>query len=685
DWYRNNYTDFANHKNNQKKNKKRNYQNNNDYDYYDYYSESPKHFNTRNSYQNPKEFYDSQYFEKNKDKNYTKNLSQRIFINNNYDNGYDDNYKNYDNQNNFYNSKNDYNGEIARDNFERKNYHKKQHGKHKSKNYYDNNFDNRYDDYYREPKYFDNQVEVDNYNDDYYNDDNYDKKNYQDKKNQRSNSNDNSDRKKRWFNFSGNKKKKTIFTIFISTIVICFIIVAIVLLVFFLVNRNAPSQSSSREGLSKEYMTDQSQTSKNAMDYISHRTFSMQFLYSNDQGKGKVVNGTGWIFNKEKSSDIYYIATNVHVAAALNYAGKTFIENGQENNFTNLSLKNVSLGYVDLNINEEIYDVKNLNMISLENFPEVVYLADATNSGTTFANGYSDYYLAFKGYFKPMIDFAILKFDLTSLKSSNSDFANWLKVYDTNPTEFSSNPIELEDENQFNNYIENTEFFMGGFPSLENTESTNNRGQTEWIGFSKFKTASNLNDNNDIITKSNYYTLASGAVQNSPSKGKENLEINKIDYFENSTEVNYLNIGFYWLLAAKSAGGASGSMLIKETVSGSNKFEVVGIYWGTQNIRVDGAFEGFLTEAIAGAPAVGVANMLNYTNYVSKDNTSYNGVDIFYDASEKIKNNNSVELLYNYSSKNKIAIGTNSQQESNLKKISNSFFNYSLNLQNSWR
>ncbi|MDE5949804.1 MAG: DUF31 family protein, partial [Malacoplasma sp.] len=529
------------------------------------------------------------------------------------------------------------------------------------------------------------------YNNDYYNDDNYDKKNYHDEKSYKSYSDDNFDKKKRWFNFGGNKKKKTIFTIFISTIIICFIIIAIVLLVFFLVNRNAPSQSSSREGLSKEYMTDQSQTSKNAMDYISHRTFSMQFLYSNSQGKGKVVNGTGWIFNKEKNNDIYYIATNIHVAAALNYAGKIFTENGEENNFTNLSLTNVSLGYVNFSTDSGIYDVKNLNMVSLEKNPEVAYLADATNSGTTFAKGYDDYYSAFKNNkdfnFKPMIDFAILKFDLTLEKSCNSDFANWLKVYDANPTEFSSDPIKLDDENQFNSYIQNTEFFMGGFPSLGNTESANNKGQTEWIGFSKFKTASNLNGNNDIITKNNYYTLASGAVQNSPSKGEENLKINKIDYFENNTKnsVDYLNVGFYWLLAAKSAGGASGSMVIKQTTTGSNKFEVVGIYWGTQNIRVDGAFEGFLTEAIAGAPAVGVANMLNYTNYVSKDNMPYKGVDIFYDASEKIKNNNSVELLYNYSSKNEIAIGTNLQQESNLEKISNSFFNYSLNLQSSWK
>ncbi|MDE6082296.1 MAG: DUF31 family protein, partial [Malacoplasma sp.] len=446
-------------------------------------------------------------------------------------------------------------------------------------------------------------------------------------------------------------------------------------------NRNAPSDSSSRESLSKEYMTDKSETSKNAMDYISHRTFSMQFLYSNDQGKGKVVNGTGWIFNKEKTKDIYYIATNVHVAAALNYAGKIFTENGQENNFTNLSLTNVSLGYVNLDANDDIYDVKNLNIVSLEkNIPEVVYLPNSDDENSTFGKSYKLYNSKF-GEFKQVIDFSVLKLDLTSLKSSNHNFANWIKTYDSNPTEFLSEPINLDDDKKFNDYIQSTEFFMGGFPSLGN-ESANNKGQTEWIGFSKFKTASMVNKNNDIINENNYNTFASGIYQNLKNDNREN---NKIDYFENDTQVKYLNVGFYWLLAAKSVGGSSGSMVIKETNPGSNKFEVVGIYWGTQETRLDSPIEGFLTEAIVGAPAVGVANMLNYTNYFVPDNVpvSYPGIDIFYDATQKIKNGNTVDLLYDYSSKNKVA---NETVNSNLsfQKVTNSFYSFSLDLQNSW-
>ncbi|MDE5841683.1 MAG: DUF31 family protein, partial [Malacoplasma sp.] len=661
--YINGYKSFSNQKNNRRKNDRNNYQadnytdnyqadnyQNSGFEYYDDYClKNNDHYDYGNNFRKQQEFYRNNHNKKNKNKNYIKNLSQKIFANNDYENGYDSyetqNSQNYYEDNGFNNNKNN-SGNRKNNNYQNDYDYKKPYKKNKKNNCYDN--------FYGEPKYFENQIEVDTF--DYENDayeNQYNQNNYSDRKKSKSDYGDDSGDKKRKFSFKGDKKKKTIFTIFISTIVVCFLIVAIVLIVFFLVNRNAPT-GSSRETLSHEYMKDESQTSKNAMDYITHRTFSMQFLYSNSQRDGKIINGTGWIFNKEKDKDIYYIATNVHVAAALNYGGKDFTENGTENNFTNLSLTNVYLGYVNLNMNEsvdQIYDDKNLKIVDLgTNIPEIVYLPDASDMNSTFGKSYSSYNSKF-GNYKQVIDFSILKFDLSSSKSSNSDFANWLKVYDSTPTEFSSEPINLSDENKFNEYIKSTEFFMGGFPSLGNK---NNKGKTEWIGFSKFKTASSLNNNNDVINESNYNGLASGIHQY--LKKGDNWEPNKIDYFnEKNEKIEYLNVGFYWLLAAKSAGGSSGSMLIKETSRNYNKFEVVGIYWGTQQIRIDSnAIEGFLTEAIVGAPSVGVANMLNYTNYFVSDTEKFDGIDIFYDATQKITNNNSVELVYKYESKNKL-------------------------------
>ena len=421
------------------------------------------------------------------------------------------------------------------------------------------------------------------------------------------------------------------------------------------------SNNPSNNTALKDYQGDFSQTSIDAMKYIANHSLSLQFFFEPNKNTGvsnsKIVAGTGWIFNKQQNSDTYYIATNMHVATSLSYSGHNTVENNTPEDYSNYTLKEMRVGYIDINNvdptnaeNRKLYyssTSADLNMVSVP-IPQLVYLADAANpqinnaSKTLQAAGYK----ANNSSFSPIIDLAILKFDFSSV-ASNAGFKNWLQYYNASPTAFYDTPFNFSSES-INQDFYSRKFYMGGFPG-SGAQDTNNQNYAGavWSAFSNFSTIVN---SSDAVTQQNYTSVASGADKES------DMEKNAIPYFKNNTQYNLVNIGLFGLFEADSASGASGSMIVINTgTDAAPVFKVAAIYWGASSFTFG---NGYNDENIT----VGSSNLLNISNYsvssgaLGTTSKSYKGYDIFYDATQVILSDaNGTSLFYPYTSYNSIA------------------------------
>lgn len=139
------------------------------------------------------------------------------------------------------------------------------------------------------------------------------------------------------------------------------------------------------------------------MKYVAERSLFL-FFYLLNGFSIRVVFGIGWIFNKEKDLDIYYIVINIYVVAVLIYGNKKVLDN---EDFIGYLLFFVVVFYINYFSNIIlIYSLGNLNDVKILIF-EVVYLVDLSNISFSFGKAYlNDIFFNYKNLF----DFVILKY-----------------------------------------------------------------------------------------------------------------------------------------------------------------------------------------------------------------------------------------------------------------------------------
>lgn len=344
------------------------------------------------------------------------------------------------------------------------------------------------------------------------------------------------------------------------------------------------SQTNSVSDSDTMYSTSLSETGK----YISQRTLSLQFLTQINGSSGSVAvsSGTGWIINKEKNSDFYYIATNLHVAAMLTYENHNVWSYEDESATSYGNIQQSLVGYNSYyNENNNTY---HLSMITVPK-PTIVYItANDTSwnnlgypkvSGETSKPGSSAEYSLES-------DFAILKYDFSNLLSSSisnnpnrqtdeDNFKSWLSAYNNNPTKFLNKPIQ-----DVSNW-QNLRYSMGGFPASESSSSSLtayeniNYSNNVWREFTNFS-ISLYSDNSGM--GSAYNVKNSGKSNNDPivyvGSEKQSTGLTTEKIYDNG----YINGAYGAQLTASSAPGSSGSMVI--TYINQEPY-VVGIYWGS--------------------------------------------------------------------------------------------------------
>lgn len=427
--------------------------------------------------------------------------------------------------------------------------------------------------------------------------------------------------------------------------------------IYFLKNNNPTNNSSSNNvsAINKYYQKNNDTLSQGAMKYIMQRTFSVQFIFQKtNSNELQVVSGTSWIFSKNKSSDTYYCATNLHVAASLSYENKVYSEgNGQLVDFSGYKIKHTYVGFIDENQSNQLpvkYVSTDLNMLRVAN-PKLGYIASQKNDPNGFGSQYSKENIGATSHPNTYasLDFAILEFDFSKLSlelanqngtisnySNVSKFLNWLKIYNTNPTTFYSQQILIDDK------IKNfPRLYMGGFPSTENENGSYapsysdsfanylNFGGTSWVGFSDFPLAiKDLKENNknvhletnSQITLRDYNKFAGSGAYN--WRYDRNVVRDSIICFDESGQKNlFSNVGYTAFLDARSLPGASGSPIVvfDET---KNNFSIIGIFWGEITYST-----GSLTYSL------GAGTFFNVGNYNSS------GIDVpLYDLVQYVKN-----------------------------------------------
>lgn len=447
------------------------------------------------------------------------------------------------------------------------------------------------------------------------------------------------------------KKKKTLLSIFSS--ILCFIaMVGAGFSVYFIYQRvtTQSPNNSSENSITRQYQTSEADESVSAIKYISQRTLSLHFEYTipNDTNHDRIVSGTGWIFNKEQGKEIYYIATNIHVAAFLTYDDKNVYKDGSNEDYG--SFVKAEVGFVNgaSSSQSAYYNDSNITYLDV-NKPSIVYMTTTSNdlnnslnsstssqdsnpsdSTTTIQSTFEESYkniLSSTDYIG-IADFAILKYDFTNLLSTSItnnakavSFQSWLQYYNNNPTSFYNTPIDLTTTSSA---FYNNKYYMGGFPA------SGEKGSNEWVGLADFPNI--VNAEGSPITKSNYLSSASGA---NLSSNEVYSSDSYIPYYQSGSLKKLLNVGVFGLFAANSISGSSGSMVVINTSSDTTKpnFQVVGIYWGALTL---------------GNKTMGASNLLNVSNY-SIGGKQYSGYDLFKEATDAI-NKTGVSLQYSYNS-----------------------------------
>lgn len=418
-------------------------------------------------------------------------------------------------------------------------------------------------------------------------------------------------------------------------------LLALPLLLTPLVLSSCYSPSSSDNGNGTK--TIDTTTEENINKFITERTFSLMF--SGDNTKSLTF-GTGWIFAKEEDTttpdnyydDTYYIATNLHVAAAIQNSGKTTYE-------YDTSAKRYKLvsnpDYQYLSLGQVIYNGNSYSTISNNDIDDTEYnaylpLSAVSIQYTTFdlfkSMSLTDNYNTYgtNTIDNGTMDLAILKIDLSQIEfEDDSDvcknyFYSSLDAYNEKPTKFGT-------------YEYGDNISIGGFPAKKE------KGETKGVYTSSIHptpyTNSQVGGNTTNLTISyvnnnvkNYYD---DFYKKSGAKSKSDFQQNYVYYndiaFKTDEYAGYTNTAVQATFNDVGlTGGSSGSMVIND------QFEVVGIYWGgyttttgynkTQTISMFDLF-------------------VNNYNYTYNNTVSVKKYDIVSDFKNK-NNNTNLETLY---------------------------------------
>ncbi len=366
--------------------------------------------------------------------------------------------------------------------------------------------------------------------------------------------------------------------------------------------------------------------------WISQRTLSLRFIFSTGNQSGEFIqSGTGWIYQANKNSNTFFIATNLHVSNIVSFNNKnvtSFEDNRYSSNTYTLKESYVGL---DFNVNSTNNDFSNDVYYFQTSIPEIIYSTTTDDDfNNTFNNSNQKYYGLGKNNnkqnFPGAVDMTILKYvispneqsttvfsnknqknitDLTNKHNYIDKFKTWLYGYFDNPTK-----IYKESVDGIKNQLLESNLYMGGFPNKSDinldAQSTEN---ISWLSFSNFK----------ISTKAfqeGFYSSADFYIEDSY---ENNIPIafypsnNETDY----TKYNYLSIGYLSCIEADSYSGASGSPIV---VQRNGEFEIIGIYWGSigftdstnsQNY-VFGAMNWFATNSYELATSSGQSKTASY-------------------------------------------------------------------------
>lgn len=352
--------------------------------------------------------------------------------------------------------------------------------------------------------------------------------------------------------------------------------------------------------------------------YIAERSLSLQFVFNSKNSNSYIVScGTGWIINKEKNSNIYYVATNLHVAAILTYENQNVwtyeASKGDSDSTTNYgSLAQSLVGYITN------YDYQNntykFSTITVPK-PTIAYITAMDSNWNNLKYGTATR-LAYPSYvsstskdtsktntYSLESDFAILKYDFSNLSSATAEdvndlnvvkqpntsadvqnFESWLSTYNNSPTEFLTQAMTYK--TMGNNDWEKWKFAMGGFPASTGSDSSDS---------SDSDSSGSINKNYSNVvwkefvgfTADSYTSIYANGIGSPSNVQNSNEAASPIVYYGSgnnisSTNTNpwdggYVNGAYGAMLGASSDPGSSGSMLITQI---NNQFYVAGIYWG---------------------------------------------------------------------------------------------------------
>lgn len=355
--------------------------------------------------------------------------------------------------------------------------------------------------------------------------------------------------------------------------------------------------------LSVKIITEVERKQENNMKYISQRSFSLKFY---EKSTGSYTYGTGWIFAKDNDDkdtptnycdDTYYIATNLHVAAALQNRKKTAYEVSTAKSVTYVDYNQLLLGVVsedngvtsgtNYTIESNTYTYYNSYIDLTDN--DAVSIAYTTfdifnnmNNGQglfDLTNSYHDNNIK-----NGTMDLAILKIDFSKIKpvanKTNSLVEQNIDAYIANPTTFAKD-----------GYTENQSVTIAGYPYNKEDGQTNGAGQ--WS--SAYKSPARQLANKTNITNgysASYTNKANNKWLNGVlDQDKHSDELIRKNYvLSGDIAFNYNDYAGYRNLAKQAmfynvllTSGSSGSMAINDNN------EVVGIYWGAYKTATDGS------------------------------------------------------------------------------------------------
>ncbi|MDE5545388.1 MAG: DUF31 family protein [Malacoplasma sp.] len=361
-----------------------------------------------------------------------------------------------------------------------------------------------------------------------------------------------------------------------------------------IVNENPNTGSNNNQDKSKFT------TSTDASYWISERTLSLRFVFKSsnntDSDSSSVQSGTGWIYEADKSTNTFYIATNLHVANIISFNNNSVTS--YENDSYSTNTYKIEQAYVglDFNVNQSKNDFSNDLYYFQTSIPEIVYTTTSDNNfNNQFNNSDQKYWGIGKNNspqnFPGASDIAILKYVINPTSSTTvfsnrtqttesifnkneyiQKFQNWISNYFNNPTKIYKDYVD-----NIKNELLDGSLYMGGFPNKpgafgEGASSTEN---ISWLSFSNFKI---INDNNfeGFISSASFYEKKEESKQNIPIPFYSST--NKSDY----AKYNYLSIGYLSLIEADSFSGASGSPIV---IKYNGEYEIAGIYWGSISFK----------------------------------------------------------------------------------------------------